>query len=256
MASVNSTRVSPLPWHESVSTYLRTSYEHVRSGKVAGRSFPCSSHLRGRKVNFALQPTWPRSVLGGKVGEKRLDDRYYNSTNATSRFHSARDAVSSNAETLVRRGWPCVLEVRKVRRSGLVNWLSTHCVHFEEWSSLLSLSCKYLFKMHLYLHERIPSFSFETFGKWDTNALVGRNFLMENLRGNGKKLLRLYPYRKIVESERFSLVQKQSYWTIRTACATNQARIIKVLSVSRTRGLRYPPFVSEWSLPPSGFISN
>lgn len=143
MASVNSTRVSPLPWHESVSTYLRTSYEHVRSGKVAGRSFPCSSHLRGRKVNFALQPTWPRSVLGGKVGEKRLDDRYYNSTNATSRFHSARDAVSSNAETLVRRGWPCVLEVRKVRRSGLVNWLSTHCVHFEEWSSLLSLSCKY-----------------------------------------------------------------------------------------------------------------
>lgn len=68
---------------------------------------------------------------------------------------------------------------------------------------------------------------------------------MENLRGNGKKLLRLYPYREIVESERFSLVQKQSYSIIGTACATNLARIIKVLSVSRTRGLRYLPFVSE-----------
>lgn len=54
---------------ERVSTYLRTSYGHV--SKVAGRSFPWSSHLRGRKVNFALQQTRPRSVLGGKVGEKR-----------------------------------------------------------------------------------------------------------------------------------------------------------------------------------------
>lgn len=49
------------------------------------------SELRGRHgVAAAVQPTWPRSVLGGKVGEKRHGDRYYNSANATGRFHSRK----------------------------------------------------------------------------------------------------------------------------------------------------------------------
>lgn len=41
-----------------VQTRFHTlSYGRVRSVKLAGRSFPWNSHLRGRKVNFASRPT-------------------------------------------------------------------------------------------------------------------------------------------------------------------------------------------------------
>lgn len=42
----------------------------LRGGMVAGRSFPWSSHLRGRKVNFALQPDVAAIRFGGE-GEKK-----------------------------------------------------------------------------------------------------------------------------------------------------------------------------------------
>lgn len=53
------------------------------------------SELRG-----LLQPTRPRSFLGGKVGEKRLDDRYYNSINATDRFHFTKPVLYSKIKII------------------------------------------------------------------------------------------------------------------------------------------------------------
>lgn len=91
--------------------------------EVAGRSFPWSSHLRGRKVNFALQQTWPRSVLGGKVGEKR--SLLIIAPMPRTAFTPSGSAVSSgNAEISLRRAWPCVLG-KVLRFTVLIHRLSS-----------------------------------------------------------------------------------------------------------------------------------
>lgn len=93
----------------SVRTRFYTlSYGRVRSVKLAGRSFPWNSHLRGRKVNFAVddvQQSCSRdhrrhrcavvaAILFRVKGWRKIPDgSYRGSSNATVRFHCGRDQI-------------------------------------------------------------------------------------------------------------------------------------------------------------------